>query len=63
MCRIEGWSVRTLRARIDAMLYERTALSKQPDALVQQELATLGSKGEIGSKLLLKDPYPRRAPD
>lgn len=56
-CRIEGWSVRTLRERIDAMLYERTALSKQPDALIQQELATLRSKGEIAPKLVLKDPY------
>ncbi len=34
MCRIEGWSVRTLRERIDSMLYERTALSKQPEELV-----------------------------
>ena len=25
MCRMEGWSVRTLRGRIDSMLYERTA--------------------------------------
>lgn len=57
MCRIEGWSVRTLRERIDAMLYERTALSKQPDTLIQQELATLRSKGEIAPKLVLKDPY------
>jgi hypothetical protein len=31
MCRIEGWSVRTLRERIDSMLYERTALSKHPE--------------------------------
>ncbi len=57
MCRIEGWSVRTLRERIDAMLYERTALSRQPDALIQQELATLRSKGEIAPTLVLKDPY------
>lgn len=57
MCRIESWSVRTLRERIDAMLYERTALSKQPDALIQQELATLRSKGEVAPKLVLKDPY------
>jgi hypothetical protein len=28
MARIEGWSVRTLRERIDSMLYERTGLSK-----------------------------------
>lgn len=57
MCRIEGWSVRTLRERIDSMLYERTALSKQPDALIQQELATLRSKGEVAQALVLKDPY------
>ena len=41
MSRIEGWSVRTLRERIDSMLYERTALSKQPEALIRQELAVL----------------------
>ena len=57
MARIEGWSVRTLRARIDSMLYERTALSKQPDELIQQELAMLRSKGDLTPALLLKDPY------
>ena len=57
MCRIEGWSVRTLRERIDSMLYERTALSRQPDALIQQELATLRSKSEVAPALVLKDPY------
>jgi predicted nuclease of restriction endonuclease-like (RecB) superfamily len=57
MCRIEGWSVRTLRERIDSMLYERTALSKKPDELIQQELATLRSKGEVAPALVLKDPY------
>lgn len=29
MCRLEKWSVRTLRDRIDSMLYERTALLKK----------------------------------
>jgi predicted nuclease of restriction endonuclease-like (RecB) superfamily len=57
MCRIEGWSVRTLRERIDSMLYERTALSKQPDALIRQELAILRSKGDVTPALVLKDPY------
>lgn len=28
MCRIEKWNVRTLRRKIDSMLYERTALYK-----------------------------------
>ena len=57
MCRIEGWSVRTLRQRIDSMLYERTALSKQPDALIRHELASLRSQGDLTPTLLLKDPY------
>lgn len=57
MCRIEGWSVRTLRERIDSMLYERTALSKQPDALVRQELALLRSRNDVTPALVLKDPY------
>jgi predicted nuclease of restriction endonuclease-like (RecB) superfamily len=57
MCRIEGWSVRTLRERIDSMLYERTAISKQPDELVKQELAVLRNSGDMTPSLLLKDPY------
>jgi hypothetical protein len=31
MCRLERWSVRMLRKKIDGMLFERTALSKKPD--------------------------------
>lgn len=57
MCRIEGWSVRTLRERIDSMLYERTALSKQPDGLIKQELEVLRSRGDVTPALLFKDPY------
>ncbi|MCA1787141.1 MAG: DUF1016 N-terminal domain-containing protein, partial [Desulfobacteraceae bacterium] len=36
MCRHESWSVRTLRKKIDAMLFERTALSKKPDEVIVQ---------------------------
>ena len=57
MCRIEGWSTRTLREQIDSMLYERTALSKKPDELIQQELATLRNQSEVVPTLVLKDPY------
>jgi hypothetical protein len=34
LARIEGWSVRTHRERIDSIFYERTTLSKQPEALI-----------------------------
>ena len=57
MCRLEGRSTRTLHERIDSLLYERTALSKLPDELIRQELATLRSKGEVVPVLVLKDPY------
>lgn len=57
MCRIENWSVRELGSRIDSMLFERTALSKQPEALIRQELQNLVGKDQISTNLVLKDPY------
>src|SRR6185295_16083287 len=57
MCRVEGWSVRTLRAKIDGMLYERTALSKKPDKLIRQELDSLREEDKLTPDLVFKDPY------
>lgn len=52
----QNWGVRTLRERIDSMLYERTALSKQPDELIKHELENI--KNENFSKnVVFKDPY------
>ncbi len=41
MCRIERWSVRTLRQKIDRFLFERTAVSKKPEELIRQDLDAL----------------------
>ena len=38
MCRIKHWSVRELRAKIDGMLYERTAISHQAINIAQEKL-------------------------
>jgi predicted nuclease of restriction endonuclease-like (RecB) superfamily len=57
MCAQERWSVRRLRERKDTQLFERTALSRQPDALLAQELVTLRQTGELAPALVLKDPY------
>lgn len=57
MCQQEGWSTRTLQERLDSQLFERTALSKQPEELLAQELASLRDSGELRPALLLKDPY------
>ena len=57
MCRIEGWSVREPGERIDSMLYQRTALSKKPEKLIEKELQTLAEKNRLEPSLVLKDPY------
>ena len=48
---------RTLRDRVDSMLFERTALSKKPDKLIRLELDALQAQGDMTPPLLLKDPY------
>lgn len=57
MCRIERWSVRTLRNKIDSMLYERTALSRKPEKLIRQELAALREEDRLTPDLVFRDPY------
>ncbi|MGE3151565.1 MAG: YhcG family protein [Nitrospiraceae bacterium] len=57
MCRVEHWSVRTLRSRIDSMLFERTALSKKPDQLIQKELKALRDEDRLTPDLVFRDPY------
>lgn len=57
MASIERWSVRTLRVRIDSMLYERTALSRKPDALIAVELAAMRNNQPISPTSIMRDPY------
>lgn len=57
MCRFENWSVRTLRDRIDSMLYERTALSRKPEELIGHELKALRNDDRLSPDLVFKDPY------
>jgi predicted nuclease of restriction endonuclease-like (RecB) superfamily len=53
----ERWSTRTLAERIDAQLFERTALSKMPEQTIIHELAILREQGLVNENLILKDPY------
>lgn len=57
MASAERWSVRTLRDRIDSMLYERTAISSKPDELIHQELANLRDNDVMTPELVFKSPY------
>ena len=40
----QRWSKRTLKAKIDSMLYERTAIAKNPeDVIISDDCETLNS--------------------
>jgi predicted nuclease of restriction endonuclease-like (RecB) superfamily len=57
MCRVERWSVRTLRRKIGGLLFERTALSRKPAELARQELAALRQEDILTPDLVFRDPY------
>ena len=57
MCRIERWSTRTLQERIQSMTFERTALSKKPQNLIEQELKALRQEDLLTPDLVFRDPY------
>jgi len=57
LCRNERWSTRTLRTKIAGLLYERTAISKRPEEVVEQSLTTLGNEGRMTPDLVFRDPY------
>ena len=57
MCRVQRWSVRALQKQLNSMLYERIALSKQPEGVIRLQLDELKQADEMTSDLTFKDPY------
>jgi predicted nuclease of restriction endonuclease-like (RecB) superfamily len=57
ICKLEKWSVRTLRERIQSMLYERTAISKKPEQTIQHDLDLLKKEQKLNADLVFRDPY------
>ena len=57
MCLTERWNVRTLRERVNSMLYERTAISKKPEITIRKDLKLLTTDSKMSKELFLKDPY------
>lgn len=57
MCRIEKWNVRTLRKKMDSMLYECTALSRKPELVAKAELDALRTEDRLSPELVFRDPY------
>lgn len=57
MCRVERWSVRTLRHKIGHLLYERTAVSKKPGELIEQDISALRDEDRLTPDMVFRDPY------
>jgi predicted nuclease of restriction endonuclease-like (RecB) superfamily len=57
MCRLERWSVRTLRERIGSQLYLRTTIAKKPESVIATEINHLREGGQITPDLVFRDPY------
>lgn len=53
----ERWSVRTLRSKIDGLLYERTAISDKPEDLIRIELMNLREERKLSPDMVFKSPY------
>ncbi|WP_051523152.1 YhcG family protein [Prevotella sp. P6B4] len=57
MAASERWSKRTLQAKIDSMLFERTAISGKPDEFIKKELSALRDDNVMSPDLVFKSPY------
>jgi len=57
MCRIEKWSVRELRKKIDSMLFMRSGIINKPDELAKLELKNLSENNIITPDLVFRSPY------
>ena len=57
MAASERWSKRTLQAKIDGMLFERTAIATKPDELIKKELSELRDDNKMSPDLVFKSPY------
>lgn len=54
---INNWGVRDLRKQIDKMLFERTAISKQPENIIKGTLNQLTEKQQLTPDLVFKNTY------
>lgn len=53
----QRWSVRSLKSKIDGMLYERSAIAKKPEEVIVRDLAELREDRKMSPDLVFQDPY------
>ena len=57
MAASQQWSIRRMRKEVEAMLYERTLISRKPEDFIRNELATLRDEDRLSPDLVFKSPY------
>lgn len=57
MSRIEHWGTRTLDEKIDAMLFERSALSRKPEDVIKLELEHIQDSNSLTPDLVFRSSY------
>ena len=57
MAAAEKWGRNRLRKEIDAMIYERTAISSKPEVVIKHDLASLRDNAIMSPDLVFKSPY------
>ena len=57
LCLYEGWSIRTLRGKIDSMLFERTAIASQSEKTIKDALQNLSKEKMLTPELVFKNSY------
>jgi predicted nuclease of restriction endonuclease-like (RecB) superfamily len=57
LCRQEHWNTRTLKERMNSMLYERTALSRLPEKTIENQLSELKENDKMTPELVFRDSY------
>jgi len=57
LCCLERWSTRTLKAKMDGMLFERTAIAQRPTKVIDEALAGLESQQPVTPDMVFRDPY------
>ncbi len=56
MCRVEKWSVRELRKKIDTMTFQRSNISKRPNEIAELALKNLSDNNTLSPDLVFKSP-------
>jgi predicted nuclease of restriction endonuclease-like (RecB) superfamily len=57
LCCLERWSTRTLKSKMDGMLFERTAIAQRPTSVLEEALTGLESQRSVTPDLVFRDPY------